>query len=94
MVEFVRGKQAELAAVVLEAQAAIEELHGLIVAGTDDANADAQARELYIKAYWYKTFADGVAPTPGVKAAMNFEGLMNYYQQAKAFADEGIALYK
>jgi hypothetical protein len=25
---------------------------------------------------------------------MNFEGLMNYYQQAKAFADEGIALYK
>ena len=73
----------------------MKELHGLIVAGTDDTNADAQARELFsIKAYWYETFVDGVAPTPGVKAAMNFEGLMNYYQQAKAFADEGIALYK
>lgn len=94
MVEFVKGKQAELATVVLDSQAAIDKLHSMIVAGTEDANIDQQARELYIKAYWYQTFANGVAPTPGVKAAMNYNGLMNYYQQAKAWAEEGIALYK
>lgn len=94
MVEFVKGKQAELGAVVVDSQASIDKLHSLIVAGTKDASADQKARELYIKAYWYQTFSNGLAPTPGVKAAMNYNGLMSYYKQAKSLAEEGIALYK
>lgn len=93
MVAFVKGKQGEQAKAFAEISDLLEELHGLIVAGTDDADIDAKARELYLQAQWYQGFSNSAANVPGTKAPHSFETMMDYYIKAKALAEEGIALY-
>ena len=71
----------------------LKELHALIVAGSGDAKIDAEARQLYITARWYKGYADGDADVPGAKAVHAFNEMSDYYTDALALAKEGIALF-
>lgn len=94
MVTFVQGKQGELAATYKDAKAARDKLHDLIVAGTANGDIDKQAREIYIKARWLQSYANGASNVPGTKAPHAFDTMMKYFMEAKATADEGIALFK
>jgi len=94
MVEFVRGKQAELKAMSDEVTALLEELHGLIVAGGLDAVKDREARDLYIMARWVRVYSDGTDMIRGAKAPLNYDLMAQYYKEAKELALEGIALFK
>lgn len=94
MISFVKDTQETLAAKHAESDAALQKLHDLIVAGTDDKNVDEQARELYKKASWYQGYVSGDEGEPGVKAAHAFDKMVDYHQLAIDTANEGIALFK
>ncbi len=93
MVTFVKDKQGELIAMHKDVQNRLDKLHGLIVEGTSDKDVDKKARELYIKAKWYKDYSDAGTQVPGTKAPMGFSTMMNYLQRAAEVTNEAIALY-
>ena len=94
MVSFVKQKQKALQEQSDAVLAKLEELHALIVAGTDDPAIDRQARDLYVTAHWYRGYADGGVEIAGAKAAHAYEAMSAYYSSALAYAKQGIALYR
>jgi len=94
MVKFVKGKQGQLVAIDKNAEASLKKLHDLIVAGTTKADVDKKARELYVRARWYRGYSNADANVPGTKAPHAFSLMMDYLKQANKVAEQGIALYK
>lgn len=101
MVEFVRGRQDELASAETAFNASLDELYQAIAQKQGDGTVPQETLEkmmdAYEKAYFYQRYIGTwelfpIESNPGVKAAHNFDGYSGIIARGQKLVDDALAL--
>ncbi len=96
MVNFVKGKQGEIAALENKVNEDVKKLYDLVLAAVQGGASDAdleQAREAYTTAKFYSNFCRGGATESGVKSPHNYDEMKDLLTRAQDLLDNAIGSF-